>query len=237
MVGVVVELLDVARIPFGTVVTGDDEERILELASLFQRIYDHANVGIDLGDEVAVLAGAAASDELLGGHPRPMRRWQREVKEEGLVGALGLAFDVVHRMPSQVGQHIEKVKALRRLAGSPEYGAIEAARLMHSGGLLTDVVFQVDIRGHVERSRNDIGVVEAECGRSVRNRRAEIDLQSLGLGKIGSPLECYRLIALVPAYGLRQRRPVQAEMPLTDDCGVVALLPQHAGDRHSVRLD
>ena len=237
VIRVVAELLDVAGVPLGAVVAGHDEERVLGLAGPLQRIHDEANLGVDLSDEVAVLADFSAAHELLGRDPGPVGRRQREVEEERLPGFLRALFDVSDRVAREVRQHIEEVEPFRRFARSPEHGPVEASRFMHGGRSFARVVLDIDVRSHVERRRDDVRVVEAQRRRSVRDGSGEVDLQPGRFREIRRPLVCRRCVVFGPILRFREGRPVQAQVPLADHCRVVAAGAEEAGHCQAFRFD
>ena len=90
------------------------------------------------------------------------------------------------------------------------------------------IVLQVKIREHVERSRNDIGFIKANCQRASLNFPAVINLPAITLGRSG-----FGFALLV----IGQFMPAKTKMPFAHYCGMITLLLQEAGYGESALLN
>ncbi len=86
------EVFDMVRLAFvdaeheGTVVTGHDDDGVVGLLGLVQDLEDLADGIVRLHDKVAVDAVVGLAFELVTGDDRLVRRGQREIEKEGLLG-------------------------------------------------------------------------------------------------------------------------------------------------------
>ena len=81
-----------------------------------------------------------------------------------------------------------------------------------SGGL---IVFQINIRKHIERCGNDERFVETDSQRSTGDFFTIINLPAVALGRAGHSLAF---------FAVWQHLPAKAKVPLANNAGVVAVL-------------
>ena len=70
----------------GAVVTGDDDDGVFSLFRLVQDLEDLADGVVRLHDKIAVDAVVGLAFKLVTGDDRFVRRGQREIEKEGLLG-------------------------------------------------------------------------------------------------------------------------------------------------------
>ena len=81
-----------------------------------------------------------------------------------------------------------------------------------SGGF---IVFQINIREHIERSGNNERFVEADSQRPAGDFFAIINLPAVALGRAGHGLAL---------FAVWQHLPAKAKVPLANNAGVVAVV-------------
>ena len=92
------KLFYVDWVPFSPIVTANDEQGVIRNPGSLQNVHDHANLGINLYNEVTILASSALANKLLGRYPGPVRCWQREIQKK-------MACQVLTPFPRCSGRH------------------------------------------------------------------------------------------------------------------------------------
>ena len=77
------------------------------------------------------------------------------------------------------------------------------------------IIFHINIRSHIQGSNDPVEIIETSCRRPVGDRFA----------KIHTIRPCFYII------------PIPSEVPFTDPCRLIPLIPQHRSDRSAVRSD
>ena len=129
----------------------------------------------------------------------------RHIAEERPVGLLGALLQVAHRPLAECRQHVDCLEG--------RAGRAFAQPLLGGRGLLHHMVaLQPGEWRHIQRGGDAVELIEAERRRPAAERLRVVDIG--------------RLLALGAGLAL----PAEAEMPLAEAGGVVALLAQHGGD-------
>ena len=197
------------------VVGGDDHERVVGKPGAVEGVEEPADVGIDLGHEVAVERRAGAALECGGRQQGRVwcRQWEVE-EERPTVAGLSLLFDVGRRFVHQPRLDLLHLEIVADRPGPPEPrgpAALHVARWHARGAILGEP----HVGGHVERRGDSQEAVEAVRQRAPVERPGEVDV-----------------------LGPRARAvPSDAEMPLPEDGRRVAVLPEQFGDGQPAGLD
>ena len=150
-----------------------------------------------------------------------MRTGERQVEEKRFALGLGAGVDVLAGFAGEVPQAVDRLEFFAAWPRSVE-------RLGHRGPLGRLVVFQIDVWIHVERSRDDERLVEADRQRAAIDLFAVVNLPAVALGWAGFGLAL---------FAVGQHLPAKAKVPFADHRSVVMVLLQEFRDRQSVFRD
>ena len=171
VVGAVVIVFLFSRVhkAFGTVVTGNDKEGVVGGTSFFNSVHDLPHCPVAFDDEVAVFACLTFACECFVWRDGCVGTRYGIVEEKGLFVCCGL-FDKGDRFFCEVWNDVFGCEARR----SVSLASKEA--LGSTGCWLTDcaVVFEIDIRRHVQGCGDAVKIVESEIARSAGKWPGEV---------------------------------------------------------------
>ena len=195
-----------------SVVSRENDDRIVGEILLIQLGQYFADDPVGFHQEIAVDAETGFALPFFGRHNRRVRAGERHVKKEGLL-AFRSRGNVRAAFASEIDETIDSLEILRRRAGPMEgLGGVGPG-----GGL---VVFQVQVRKHIERRGDNVGFIKADRQRPAGHLLIIINLPTIaasGAGFRGA------------FFTVGQHLPAKPKMPFANHCGVISLLPQKAG--------
>ena len=197
------------------VIRRKNDESVFREAVFLKGGEEEADVGVDLGDEVAVGRGVSFSRKLARRQNRRVWCGEWEVEKEGLAVAGGGAFSKEREgLFDETGLHVFHLKIGPDRAAAPQFGhrAVGDGSRGHGGGA---IVGQPHVRRHIEGCADAEEAVEAIGERAVGEGLGEIDVFELSA----------------------RARPIEAKVPFAEDGGGVAVFAEEARDSGTVRLD
>ena len=195
----------------GPIVGGENQQRVVVDTGLVQGAHYVAHGCVDLYDEIPVRAQFGLSFELLGRPDRLVRGRQGQIQQKWHP-VRRLPLDKPRGLPDQFIEHISGSEIRRQLAGS------HVTRKFHPGLLPQRksrdlAVTDIDIRGEVQGSRDDVGLVESVRVRSVVNGLLEVEF----------------------AQGILRK--TEAQVPLSNHCGAVPGGSEKGAERFAIPSD
>ena len=226
---------------FGTVVAGEDDERVVRDAQFLQRHHQLADDVIQLGDEITVRPSLGLALEFRCRERRQMHGVHRVIQEEGLrrlalhlLREPCLALVEEHEVQPLVivAGRDEAAAAVIRIRMLRQHGGIERMIRRHRHAVVLDEGIQ-PVRPRTARRAEEI--IEAAMHRAIGD----------GLREIHEPHAREfrgRAIPVATDLCLMHRRAVRglkrhADMPLAHASRRIALCAQHPRQCHPIRFD
>ena len=159
-----------------------------------------------------------------------MRGGKREIEEERFL-ASGRTGDIFNSFAGEMLQAVGMIEVICFIAVTVPHPARFV--VAPGGSMGTDrtvhlPIFHIDVRGDIERGRQDITVIESVVGRTSVDGTGVIDIAG---------------IRYVPGIAGKNRlrrvvtRPVESQVPFPDTGRMIAALTEQCGDRFASRFD